>query len=76
MAKRFEKAIEYTAKYGRLLKPCKYCGDTDIQICSTRTLTFGNSQNAWSVACRTRACNCTGDYAKVRDAIVRWNEIN
>ena len=32
MAKRFEKAKEYTEKYKSELLPCKVCGNTDVRI--------------------------------------------
>ena len=75
MAKRFEKAREYTQKYGPMLKPCKYCGNTDIRVVSDRTL-FPKPKDVWSVVCMTPRCNFTGSHTKVRDAVARWNEIN
>lgn len=40
IAKRFEKAKEYTAKYRGVLSPCRHCGNTDIRIASDRSI-FG-----------------------------------
>ena len=70
MAKRFELAKEYTEKFKGILLPCKYCGNTDIRIASDRLTT----KNGWSVCCSTHACDCTGVYTSVKDAIRRWNE--
>lgn len=72
MAKRFELAKKYTEKYKHLLLPCRYCGNTDIRIVSDRTV-FTKPTNGWSVCCATSACDCTGVYTHVKDAIETWN---
>lgn len=73
MAKRFEKAKEYTQKYKSVLLPCKYCKSDDIRITSER-MAFGDNKNYWSVTCSTHACDCTHFYTRVTDAVQRWNE--
>lgn len=73
MAKRFEKAKEYTQKYKTLLRPCRYCKSTDIRIVSDRSI-FGKKGNTWSVVCATPGCDCTGEYTSVRLAIKAWND--
>lgn len=72
MAKRFDKAKEYTEKYRHLLLPCRWCGNTDIRIVSDRMLF--PPKDGWSVCCSTHACDCTSTYTSVREAIERWNE--
>lgn len=71
MAKRFEKAKEYTAKYKSVLAPCKYCGNTEIIITSERSI-FEN-KNLWAVTCITRSCDFAID-SNVKRAIQKWNE--
>lgn len=73
MAKRFEKAKEYTEKYKDILLPCKWCGNNDIRIESDRMIF--PSKDGWSVCCATRSCDCTGIYLSVKDAVNRWNEM-
>lgn len=73
MAKRFEKAKEYTKKYKSLLQPCRYCGNTDIRIVSDRSI-LGKTGNTWSVVCTTPSCDCTAEYTSVRAAISAWNK--
>ena len=73
MAKRFEKAKYYTEKYKNILNPCKYCGNTDIRIASDRSI-LEKPCNTWSVVCTTPACDCTGEYTSVNEAIKHWNE--
>lgn len=72
MAKRFEKAKYYTQKYNSILKPCEYCGNTDVRIVSDRTIT-SPTKDGWSVCCVTKSCDCTGVYTSVRKAIEAWN---
>lgn len=72
MAKRFELAEKYTEKYRAVLRPCRYCGNTDIRIVSDRSI-FG-SHNTWSVCCMTPKCDCTGEYTKIKDAVKAWNK--
>lgn len=72
MAKRFEKAKEYTEKYKSVLLPCRYCHNTDIRIESERTIF--NPRDAWSVTCSTPKCDCTRAYTSVREAVRVWNE--
>lgn len=72
MSRRFEKAKEYTKKYGGMLLPCKYCGRVDIKIVSDRSLF--PPRNVWGVCCPTPGCDCTGDHIKVIDAVNAWNE--
>lgn len=74
MAKRFEKAREYTEKYKDVLRPCKYCKNTDIVIASERM--FGDNKNYWSVCCSTIGCDCTGNFTSVKKAVESWNERN
>lgn len=73
MAKRFDKAKEYTQKYKSILLPCRWCGNTDIRIVSERTIF--DPKDGWSVCCSTHACDCTRAYTSVRKAIARWNEM-
>ena len=73
MAKRHELAKKYTEKYKDVLAPCKYCGNTDIHITSER-MVMNDPKNYWCVTCSTRACDCTGFYTSVKEAINRWNE--
>ena len=72
MAQRHEQAKRYTEKYKSILLPCKYCGNTDINIVSERHF-FGDNRVYWSVCCSTHACDCTGDYPRVKDAVAAWN---
>lgn len=71
MAKRFEKAREYTQKYKPILLPCKECGCEDIKILSDRTIF--NPKNVWSVSC-SNCGECVYGFARVNDAVQRWNE--
>ena len=73
MARRFEQAKKYTEKYKSSLKPCRICGNKDVRICSERGI-FPPC-NLWSVSCSTYACDCTGAYPFVKQAIMRWNEM-
>lgn len=66
MAKRFAKAKYYTEKYKNILKPCKYCENTDVRIAS--------DVNGWSVVCMTPKCDCTKTYTSVKKAIEAWNQ--
>lgn len=75
MAKRFDKAKEYTKKYASHLLPCKYCGNTYIVITSDRTM-FPKPKDVWCVNCSTNNCNCSGVHTSVRKAIQEWNELN
>lgn len=75
MAKRFEKAKEYTEKYASHLLPCKYCGNTNIVIVSDRTI-FPKPKDVWGVCCSIDKCGCSGVHTSVRKAIQEWNEIN
>ena len=73
MAKRFEKAREYTNKYGSQLLPCRFCGNTDIHILSDRTIF--PPKDGWVVSCTADTCgDCTATYTSVREAVRRWNE--
>lgn len=72
MAKRFEKAKEYTEQYKDMLLPCKVCGNTDIRIVSDRMIF--EKKDGWSVCCMTPNCDCTGIYASVKAAIRKWND--
>lgn len=70
MSKRYALARQYTAKYKSMLKPCRYCGNTDIYILSDRTIY--NPKNVWSVTCGTDHCDSvTAD--TVKEAIDKWN---
>lgn len=72
MSKRYEDAKRYTEKYKDILKPCKYCGSKDINICTDRDV-LNSKQNLWFVACSTPKCDCTGSYTSVKKAIEAWN---
>lgn len=72
MAKRFEKAREYTEKYKSMLLPCKWCGNTDVRIMSGRTI-LTHPKDVWFVSCQTKSCDCTGDYTSVKKAVEAWN---
>lgn len=74
MAKRFEKAREYTEKYKNVLLPCKHCKSKEIIINSDRLPLYDN-KNYWSVNCSTIGCDCTGFYTSVKEAVNRWNEM-
>lgn len=73
MAKRFERAREYTQKYKHLLHPCKWCDSYDIEIQSDRSIF--SYQNIWNVVC-TNCGNCVCGEPKVKDAVKRWNDAN
>ena len=73
MARRFEKAKEYTEKYRGVLLPCRICHNTDIRIVSDRMI-FA-AKDGWSVCCATHSCDCTGVYTSVRVAVQKWNEM-
>lgn len=73
MAKRFEKAKEYTEKYKSILLPCKWCGNNDIRIKSDRMMF--PPKDGWCVCCATSSCDCTRTYLSVKDAVNRWNEM-
>ena len=73
MAKRFQKAAEYTAKYKNELLLCGECGGTDIRIVSDRMMNA--ARDGWSVCCAHPCCDCTGVYTSVKTAIRRWNEM-
>ena len=73
MARRFEKAKEYTEKYRGVLLPCRHCKNTDIRIVSDRMIF--PAKDGWSVCCATHACDCTGVYTSVKAAVQRWNEL-
>ena len=80
MAKRFEQAKAYTEKYKGKLKPCRFCGNTDIRIASDRDSVIVESgrkryRNVWAVVCSTDCCDCTRNYTSVRKAVDRWNEM-
>lgn len=86
MSKRYEQARIYTEKYKSQLKPCKWCGNTDICITTDRLTvvtnddkTVSNAQcktvNGWSVVCSTPHCDCTAVYTSVYKAIKQWNEM-
>lgn len=64
MAKRFEKAREYTKKYGPQLLPCRFCGNTDIRIVSDRTIF--PPKDGWGVVCTTDSCDSTITYTSFR----------
>ena len=69
MAKRFEKAREYTEKYKSLLLPCRICGNKEIIITSDILL----SKYVWSITCTTKSCDYYSDVS-VKNAIKKWNE--
>ncbi len=73
MAKRFNKAREYTKKYKNKLLPCKYCGSNDIHI-TTERMVFNDPKNYWCVTCSTPFCDCTKFYTSVKQAIKSWND--
>lgn len=70
MARRYEKAKQYTEKYKSILAPCKYCGSTGIEITSDRAVL--DSKLYWSVTCPTSGCDCSSD-TSVKRAIEKWN---
>ena len=69
MAKRFDKAREYTRKYRDSLCPCRHCGNTDVQIWSD----ILSGKYMWSVNCMTENCDYVWD-TSLRRAIKKWNE--
>lgn len=73
MAKRFDRAREYTQKYKHLLYPCKHCNGHNIGIESDRI--FFPPQNVWNVVCADCG-NCVCGITKVRDIVKRWNDSN
>lgn len=74
MAKRFELAKKYTEKYKSVLLPCRYCGNTNIEIVSDRTF-FPTPKNVWGVVCTTSHCDSVGFYSSVKEAVKAWNEL-
>ena len=72
MAIRFVLAEKYTNKYKNRLHKCKYCGNTDVRVSSSRSIF--PPKNQWFVACMTHACDCTGDFGKVIDAVIDWEK--
>lgn len=74
MSKRFEQAKKYTQKYKEILFPCHVCGNKDIRIVSDRGIF--PPRNLWSVCCSNYACECTGSYISVKEAIQQWNKMN
>lgn len=73
MSQRFEKAKYLTEKYKNQLLPCPECKNTNIRICTDRTV-FPKPMNVWFVACQTPFCDCTGSYTSVKVAIKKWND--
>ena len=71
MSKRFEKMREETEKHRNELAKCSYCGN-EARIVIDR-LPFHN-RYFWSVVCSTHACDCTGFYKTVKEAINTWNK--
>ena len=71
MAKRFEKARQFTEQYKGKLKPCPVCGNTDIQIGSD----ILDGKYMWSVNCMTMYCDYVWD-TSIRRAVKKWNEKN
>ena len=69
MAKRFEKAREYTEKYKSVLLPCKECENKEITISSDIFL----GKYHWSVNCSTKACDYCSDVS-IKKAVEKWNE--
>lgn len=72
MAIRFILADKYTKKYKDRLHKCNYCGNTDVRVGSSRSIF--PPKNQWFVACMTYACDCTGDFDRVIDAVMDWEE--
>lgn len=70
MAIRFQKARMYTEKFKSQFAPCKFCGNTDIQIW-TETETFGGKPY-WTVCCMTPNCDAIR-IDRIKDAVRRWN---
>lgn len=69
MAKRFDKAREYTKKYKNMLLPCKVCGNKEITI--TSDIFCGKYY--WCVNCSTKGCNYCSD-TSITKVIKKWNE--
>lgn len=73
MAKRFEKAKQYTERDKVILQPCKNCGSTNILIIpDTPDRTIFVSKNVWSVNC-VDCGNCVYGKSKVKDVVEKWN---
>ena len=72
MARRFEKAKEYTQKYKSVLLPCRVCGNTDIRIVSDRAMF--PPRDVWGVICTTPKCDCIRPRTSVRESVRAWNE--
>lgn len=70
MAKRFDDALKYTAKYRSKLLPCRYCGGNNLNICTGRTIF--DPQNVWYIMCED-CLDCSDDYTSVKAAIAHWN---
>lgn len=66
-----EKAKRYTEMYRGVLHPCKYCGNTDIQIWYDRSV-IGPTKYSWTVNCMTPNCDFTLD-TSIRRAVEKWN---
>ena len=73
MARRFEKAKEYTEKYKSVLLPCRICGNKNIVIASDRSIF--PPKDVWNVCCSTYACDCVCGYTSVKEAVKQWNEM-
>lgn len=71
MAVRFVKARMYTETFKGQFLPCRYCGNTDIQIW-TETEIFGGKPY-WTVCCMTEYCDAIR-VDRIRDAVKVWND--
>ena len=71
MARRFERAKEYTQKYKLSLLPCRYCGGKNVAILSERSI-FAPSKDGWTVTCGDCG-DCTAFDTSVKRALAKWN---
>ena len=71
MAKRYEKAREYTLKYRGQLRPCFFCGNKELDVYSDRS-TFP-SRDVWGISC-SKCGDCVRPDTSVRRVVEYWND--
>ena len=71
MAVRFVKARMYTERFSGQFLPCRYCGNTDIQVWTETEVSGGKPY--WTVCCMTEYCDAIR-VDRIRDAVKVWND--
>lgn len=71
MAVRFVKARMYTERFRGQFLPCRYCGNTDIQVWTETEVSGGKPY--WTVCCMTEYCDAIR-VDRIRDAVKAWND--